>query len=283
MRFARSSCCSWRVTAAAVVVAGLFSAGCGSPERAPRQPVSGVDRPWPEDGGPSEEEDQARVLRRESLDAFVGDLLKAREAQTGPVAVFWPLSDSQLRRGDTRITGLGERVAQEVADELRAAGITPIAGETLINDIKAAGRCLHDLRGVDDVFWLAQKISAVYVAYGYVNVRDHNRLRGERELAIDLHCKRLGDNKDVARLQRTFPHGRKNQKFFREFDRPSQIAIGDAAVPCPPADREDVPKTEVAPKIDPKTSGRSRAPWIGSVAGHRAPSVRAGAAVHSAG
>ncbi len=236
--------------------------GCGGPERAPRQPITGVDRPAEERAPnphdepaaePEEDEDETEgsetsalrpgapgsappstdtVVRGDLIAAFSAQVASAQQSAPGPVAVFWPLSPDPLRPGVRHVNGLGERVAREIADGLRAEGISPLAGAALRNDIQAANRCLHHLRDVDDVFWIAQRLGVEYVVYGTISVRNYNKLSRDTRMEFRLHCKRLNDNIDVARLQRSFTWGERLRDYYRDYQHPSEIRIGIAAAPC---------------------------------------------------
>ncbi|MBL8898710.1 MAG: hypothetical protein JNM84_13820 [Planctomycetes bacterium] len=259
--------------AAALVV--LIPVGCGGPERAPRQPISGVDRPVePESessgGGtsmtPREETPSpsattptgpgtptettppseppplpARATPANDLQSFIAAVAAELRKDNGFAAVFWPLSPRPLDQAGVAsprgkyVNRMGERLADEIASGLQAEGAKTLAGAELVNDLLAANRSLASYCDLTDVFWLAERVGAPYAIYGTAQVVSYEALRGDRVLELRLWAKHLPTNRTIALLSRDYREGREAQQYYKEYVLPSQVPVCSDAAPAKPS------------------------------------------------
>lgn len=208
---------------AAALALALAAAGCGSAEKAPRAPVSGVDQPH----GTRTERVEASASM---LDPFVKDVAQTVRTRPGVVAVF-PLLSPRPAGAGMHVNGLGERLADQVAEKLAEIGISALSAEELRNDILASNRGLDSFRSVEDVHWLAGRIGAEYVIYGTTRKRVFERIKRDERLEISLSCMRAPSRTIVARFREELTGGDLGRELYRDFTQPSDWKIGDEAPP----------------------------------------------------
>lgn len=262
------------LSAAALLVS--IPAGCGGPEKAPRQPISGVDRPVdpapeehsggtsmnshsdsdPSAAGPTGSEEplppiaerppiEARATTAGDLEAFIAAIAAEARGSSGFVAVFWPISPRPLDQAGVAspngkyVNRLGERLADQIATGLQAEGVKTLGGSELINDLMAANRSLASFCELSDVFWLGERLGAPYVVYGTTQVISYEALRQDRVLELRLWAKHLPTNRTIALLQRDYREGAQAQQYYKEYVLPSQVPIcTDAAQSAPSLENE---------------------------------------------
>ncbi|MEQ8765282.1 MAG: hypothetical protein RL885_15210 [Planctomycetota bacterium] len=206
-----------------VLTASVWS--CSGPERAPHQPITGVDRPYdsqPDDGGrraptgDDEETDDGSLpsampddrgssstsaptqRSKHFLGEFIQEVAAAALDMPGNIAVF-PAMKRNSDTGDNEIDGLGDHLAETTATELELAGVSGlIHGSQLVNDIKASNRGLDSWCGLDDVYWLAERIGARYAIFGTANRKTFDRLARDETLEVVWQCIRVDDRFRVA-------------------------------------------------------------------------------------
>ncbi|MEM7205026.1 MAG: hypothetical protein AAF628_32530 [Planctomycetota bacterium] len=163
------------------------------------------------------------------LGDFARDLATAHSGTPGIVAVFPALSRTPQSRGAT-ITALGERLMRETADALRTLGIQEVvAGDGLVNDLQAANRGFDSWDGIDDVYWMADRIGAAYVVFGTEEVRELNRLEKDRTLEVRWQAMRVADRATVAAWNQNLTSGALAQDLYRYHEAASDWKIGAAA------------------------------------------------------
>ena len=202
------------------VLAAAFSAsGCRGPERAPHQPIEGVDVPREElgaidpavsghtstvDGGVG-----ARQAAEELLDPTphwlrtfaeeAGEIIRHRP---GEVAVFPALTRDA--EGAVSFDGLGEYLSEETQAGLLARGVRAVGGLTLESRLRAVNRSAGDYVDEWSALVLARGVETDYVVYGSVRFGHVGRRldRAER-IEVDWRCHDLRDDREVLRLRRT--------------------------------------------------------------------------------
>lgn len=255
------------VAQATSLAAACFFVACAGPERAPRQPIPGVDTPDvkvtnPHDQtgpgapveppapprqppptavadpvpevtppAPSAPSNPPAAKAGGLLDGFVQKVAAEVKAAPGIVAVFPAMAQSGEgnQRGYT-INGLGEWLMEETAAGLEREGVRGIlAGGSLTNDIKASNRGLDAWRAPDDVYWLADRIGAGYVVQGIAQVKIFDA--GRRDEAVELlwECRRLPDRSVVATMREEVARGPLAAQLYRRARIDSAWRIGNEA------------------------------------------------------
>jgi len=251
-----------------LVAAMLLTTGCGGPERAPHQPITGVDRPAdtrapnphdkPEEAPPEtppstrnqpvtplEQPGGAQPMAAPApvpaglpgkaglLSPFVDEIAKTVQKNPGIVAIFPALTRNNAL-STVEVNGLGQRLAEETTEALQMQGLNPVSGEELKNDILASNRGLDEFRSVADVFWLADRIGAAYAVYGTVQKKVYDRMARDEQLDIKLQCIQVQNRSSVARLDKRLTSGRMARDLYRDYTQSSSWKIGQAAPPFKP-------------------------------------------------
>ena len=228
------------VLLAAALALGIAWPGCssGRGEHAPRQslpPTPSRDSVG-EAAGEAAAELAGETTRPESssrkplLVPFVDEVAKVVKAQPGIVAVF-PAFSPRPTDSHMHVNGLGDRLATDIADELRMAGINPLAGAELRNDILASNRSLGDLDEVSDVIWIAERLGVDYAIFGTVQKKVYDRIKRDEQLDINLQCLQLRDRKPMAQFRKSLPGGAVARDLYRDYPRPGSWKIGVEAPP----------------------------------------------------
>lgn len=253
-----------------LLVASLGCVACQSPERAPRQPVSGVDRPADDrssrsdashdeetpvaDAGSSAAEvpdEGAAVVSSSASDtgvassstsspysyAWIGEFVDrvAPKLPAGAtVAVFWPMSPHPNDSNRWTVNALGERVAEEITDALATTGAEPIAGTTLQDQVATTNRGLGWLEDSRAALPLAQRMDADFVIYGTIERRIFDRMNRDEHLAVRLACHSLDERRDVAPALRAEIPAR-DRDAYKEYRLPGSVAVGRDAAPTRPS------------------------------------------------
>jgi hypothetical protein len=229
---------------AAALFLGL--AACSGPERVPHQPVPGVDtrenrvdNPHDRTGGKDPEaaaETPAQPPPQqpppppppeaapgtEYLQAFVERIATAQREHKGIVAVFPALTPSPTP-GRMHVSALGEALADDTARALESTGVTGVlAADRLVNDLKAADRKPADLRGMDDVWWMAERVGAGYVVYGRAERMIFDRTKRDEHLMVDWQCRRVADRALIARWRNELDSGPLAERMQKLYDRNGQ-------------------------------------------------------------
>jgi hypothetical protein len=244
----------------AILAAALCLCACSGPERAPHQPIQGVDTPEtkvenphdlpkekketekkePVSAGvpaapelpaaqPANHEEPAQEARGHFLDRFVKQVAAAHKAAPGIVAVFPALSRIPDRDA-FHVNGLGEHLMTETAVRLEAEGVRGVlAGAGLVNDIQASNRGLDSLRGIDDVYWLADRVGAAYAVFGTAEKRVFDRTKRDEHLEVWWECRRVADRSPVATIRERLTDGALATELTRWFRQESAFRIGDQA------------------------------------------------------
>lgn len=255
------------------LAAACFLTACAGPERAPHQPIQGIDTPDvkvdnPHDkvggttGGtavatpvaptpppvavtpPAAEPangNQGNIAPKPVamgfLDAFVQKVAAAHRTAPGVIAVFPALARSG--EGNQRVyavNGLGEWLMEETAAGLEREGVRGIlAGGSLIGEIKASNRGLDALRGLDDVSGLADRIGAGYVVMGTAQQRTYDLRTRDEAIEIVWECRRLPDRAVVATLREEATQGPLVQQLARRLRGESTWRIGAEAPQSQPS------------------------------------------------
>lgn len=255
------------------LAAACFLTACAGPERAPHQPIQGIDTPdvkvdnphdkvggtpsgtavatpvaptpppvasaapteAPPSGTPAGASPKPAAMG--FLDAFVQKVTAAHRAAPGVVAVFPALARSG--EGNQRVyavNGLGEWLMEETAAGLEREGVRGIlAGGSLIGEIKASNRGLDALRGLDDVSWLADRIGAGYVVMGTAQHRTYDLRNRDEAIEIVWECRRLPDRSVVATLREEATQGPLVQQLARRLRGESTWRIGAEAPQSQPS------------------------------------------------
>ena len=173
-------------------------AACGGPERAPGQPIPGVDMAHGEGANPNDFRGAGTTT------PFLGNLVEevaaATNGEAGVVAIF-PALTYDASRKTTTVTGLGEHLASETASALLEAGASVLSGSDLANALRSASVPPASYASVSDAVSIAGQLKAAYAVTGRV---DHEVLDlGKREeaLAIDWVCRRVTDGQIVGRYR----------------------------------------------------------------------------------
>lgn len=179
-----------------LVSGAILLCGCGGPERAPRQPVPGVDVAHPEDANPHD------VTEPISTGPFLGNLVEsiveAYKSEPGVIAVF-PGLTPDLDLGIQVVNGLGEHLSETTASRLIDAGVSVLAGSDLVNAIKGASLPLTAYGSTADAISLGETLKATYVVTGTAERKSLDSLQRVDSLDIDWLCRRVADGKVVAR------------------------------------------------------------------------------------
>jgi hypothetical protein len=257
------------VAQATSLAAACFFVACAGPERAPRQPIPGVDTPDvkvtnPHDqtgpGAPAEPPRQPPPTAVADpvpevtppavnppapsvpsnppatkagglLDGFVQKVAAEVKGAPGIVAVFPAMAQSG--EGNQRgysINGLGEWLMEETAAGLEREGVRGIlAGGSLTNDIKASNRGLDAWRAPDDTYWLADRIGAGYVVQGIAQVKVFDAARRDEAVELLWECRRLPDRSVVATMREEVARGPLAAQLYRRARTDSAWRIGNEA------------------------------------------------------
>ncbi len=223
----------------------LAAAACSGPERVPHQPIPGVDtrenqvdnphdrkeeppaaatneRPAP----PAPAPESAPAGDADFLQPFTDKVLAAVRAQQGIVAVFPALSPSPTP-GKSVVNGLGEHLAERTAWLLEQSGATGIlAGDRLVNDLKAVNRSPNELAGADDIWWMAERVGAGYVIYGRAERVIFDRTKRDEHLAIDWQCRRMSDRSLVAQYRVELDSGALAERLQKYYDKVGRWPAG---------------------------------------------------------
>lgn len=242
---------------------GLVSllAGCAGPERAPRQPIKGVDthehkvdNPHDKTNGGGRTVDAAPAPREQApvaaptlppdpsrhaaaapaagrgdlLSDFVAKIAAAHRQSEGIVAVFPALSRAGEREGRSFVVnGLGEWLMTETADGLEREGVRGVlSGASLVNDLKATNRGLDAWRGLDDVYWMADRIGAAYVVFGTAYARTFDRMTRDESLDLVWECRRTSDREVIATVRERLGDGATANQLYRYYRLESDWRIG---------------------------------------------------------
>jgi hypothetical protein len=192
--------------------------GCGGPERAPTQPIPGVDRAHPEDANPYDVEGG---VTGPFLGTIVEEVKKAYEAEKGPVAIF-PALTHDHDQGINIVNGLGEHMAAETAARLVDSGVSVVAASDLVNALRAAARPLAAYGSPADALALAAEIKAGYVVSGRADRKVFDLQRRDEALEIDWTCRRVSDGQIVARYRTALKEGPLANELYRYYRMPSE-------------------------------------------------------------
>ncbi len=245
----------------------LALAACAGPERVPHQPIPGVDTehtevrtPPPaenktEDPPENKGEDQGAAApapiataapaapttpappappgggsgEGAFLAGFVQQLAAAHRAAPGVVAVFPALSRS-VPSVEPGVTALGELLMTATADGLEAALVGGVlAGDALVNDLRAANRGLDAWRGADDVYWLGDRLGAAYVVFGTEDLSTLDALSKDVSLDIRWQAVRTADRTTVGAWREVLRSGALAQRLARLHHAPSHWRVGAQA------------------------------------------------------
>ncbi len=246
----------------------VLLSGCAGPERAPHQPIKGVDTFDNKVDNPNDKTTPGRTVdatpesretppvaaptptpttprdtatppaaggRTGFLDAFIVKVARATQQQPGIVAVLPALSREEPGK-TLYVNGLGEWLATETADGLEREGVRGVlSGAGLVNDLKAANRGLDSWRGLDDVYWMADRVGAAYVVSGTAYVREFDRMSRDESLDIVWECRRTSDREVVASIRERLGAGAQAQELFRFYKLDSDWRIGADAPPFAPS------------------------------------------------
>ncbi len=243
-----------------VLLIGLAALwGCSGPERAPHQPITGVDRPYdppPEsrgsgsstedvdddDGSPpavrsnTPEPEPVDEPRRSKhfLGSFIDEVALAALDAPGNIAIFPAMARDEVT-SRTTVNGLGDHLAETTATELELAGVSGIVhGSQLINDILATNRGLDSWRALNDVYWIAERIGARYAIFGTANRQTFDRLARDEALEIVWRCIRVDDRHVVATYRRELK-GDLSRELYRYTKTETSWRIGEDAEPFQPS------------------------------------------------
>lgn len=207
------------------VIVSLFACvawtivGCGGPERAPTQPIPGVERAHPEDANPYDE--QGGPAAGPFLGSIVEDVRQACEVEKGPVAVF-PALTHDHDQGVNIVNGLGEHMASETAARLVDAGVSVIAASDLVNALRAAQRPLAAYGSPADALALGTEIKAAYVVSGRADRKVFDFQTRDEALEIDWTCRRVSDGQIVGRYRTSLRGGPLANELYRFYRMPSE-------------------------------------------------------------
>ena len=202
-----------RGTLLAFVGAVWALSGCGGPERAPSQPIGGVDRSH-EDVNPHDVDGQ--TVNPTFLGTFVEDVTKAVQGGPAMVAVFPALTfnqDQQIRM----VNGLGEHLAEETATRLADGGVKVLADSDLVNAVRGANLRLTNYGSEADAVAMAQQIKADYVVTGKADKKTFDIHHRDEALEIDWLCRRVADGGIVARWRAQMKTGPLANDLFRYY------------------------------------------------------------------
>jgi hypothetical protein len=180
---------------ALVSVVGLSS--CGGPERAPRQPIPGVDVRHPKGTNPHDV--ISSPTGQPFLGSFVEEVAAAAMAAPGLVVVL-PALTRREDDGRNHVNGLGEHLATETVLRLEKRGVQALARSDVVNAMHQANLSVHFYASVADGVEIARRVGAKYVVTGTTRhlVFDNAQKRDE-DFEIDWVCRQVEDGGMVAR------------------------------------------------------------------------------------
>ncbi len=209
-----------RIFVATVFFAFLVSS-CGGPERAPAQPIPGVDVSHPE--GTNPRDFHGAGTTQPFLGSLVQGVSAAQKVEPGVVAVFPALSYDAEQKVAV-VNGLGEYFARETTDALLEAGVSVLSGGDLVNALRAANFPLAAYRSVADALTGAAQVKAAYVVTGTVDRMVFDLARRDEVLEIDWYCRKVKDGEIVARYRDRLTAGPLAEKLMRYYRQGSQWA-----------------------------------------------------------
>lgn len=208
--------------------------GCSGPERAPTQPIPGVDVDHPENANPYD--DQGGTVTEPFLGTLVEDVAKAYQSEPGPVAVFPALTHSQ-EQGVNVVNGLGEHMASETAAQLVDAGVSVVAASDLVNALRAANVPLAGYGSIADALALGTQIKAAYVVSGRVDRKVFDIHRRDEALEIDWQCRKVTDGQIVSRYRTSLKGGPLANELYRYYRMEAEwedaVRLEKPAAPAP--------------------------------------------------
>ncbi|MGQ9589512.1 MAG: hypothetical protein ACUVYA_04365 [Planctomycetota bacterium] len=197
-----------------IVLFAVPLVSCGGPERAPAQPIAGVDVSHREGANPHDFHGAG------TTQPFLGNLVEgvvaAQKVEPGVVAVFPALSYDPDEKAAV-VNGVGEHFARKTTDDLLAAGVSVLAGGDLVNSLKSAGFPLGAYRSVADALAAASQVKAAYVITGRVDRVVFDLARRDEALEIDWHCRAVKDGQIVARYRERLTAGPLAEELMRYY------------------------------------------------------------------
>jgi hypothetical protein len=209
------------VSLAATLSACLILAACGGPERAPSQPIPGVDVAHPEGANPYDSSAGPGIDT--FLGNFVPEVAAALEKEKGPggqkpiLAVF-PALTHDADRGVDVVNGLGEHFAEETAAKLVDAGVSVLAGSDLVTAIRSANISLAAYASAADALPVAEAIKADYVVAGRVDRKVFDVHKRDELLKVDWTCRKVKDGQLISRYKVDLAGGPLAGQLMRYYD-----------------------------------------------------------------
>ena len=194
-------------------------ASCGGPERAPRQPIPGVDHPHP--GGTNPHDVLSGPGTQPFLGGFVDEVVAAHGAASGDVAVL-PALTFNTETSKNHVNGLGEHLARETVLRLEKRGVGSLSGSDLVLEMHRSNLSVKYFASVADALEIARRIGARYVITGTAVHRVFNVQKRDEVLEIDWLCRKTEDGTTIARYHVVLPGGDLADELVRHYRKESE-------------------------------------------------------------
>jgi len=180
------------------------------PSYAPRQPVSGVDRPQA-DNNPYD--DRSGVERGPSLDELLDPMIERIAGATkGPVAVFPALGSGA---GQATVTALGEMLMEETTRRLEQRGVEVISGDALRSEMQAWNRPSEYVCSASDVRQFASQMGFEHAVMGTAGLEVLDARSNESAIMLDWECVAFRNGGSIARVNERLSSGTLAQELAR--------------------------------------------------------------------
>ncbi len=202
------------------VVGVVALSSCGGPERAPRQPIPGVDVPHPEGTNPHDL--VSGSVAQPFLGSFVAEVTAATKAAPGLVVVL-PALTRNKDSGHNHVNGLGEHLATQTVLRLADHGVETLARSDLVNAMHRVDLSMHHYRSVADAVEIASRVGATYVVTGTARHRVFDNVQKRDEnLEIEWVCRRVENRGIVALWRVALPGGTLADDLVRHYRKDSE-------------------------------------------------------------